>query len=274
MKTVTIVGAGTVGRSIAHALFYSRVKIEGIYSDKGKSAAKLAKIIHCNNYGILNEQSSLSDIVIIAVPDKNIKNVAGVISKNLNKVRNRIIFHTSGALDSEILSEVKKKGAVCASFHPLQTFSRSKKLTSMMGIWCAVEGDRRAISVAHELGKALRANIFTISKKDKPLYHATAVFASNYLTTILSIVEELSAYIRIPKKKIWKIYSPLILQTVLNTFNSSPAEALTGPIVRGDTETIKKHIKALSTPSLKHLAMLYSVLGIETTRLVKKKHAR
>ncbi len=274
MKTVTIVGAGAVGRSIALALFNTKVKIRGIYSENGKSAAALAKKIHCKSFGILNDQSSLSENIIIAVPDKNIKSVTAVLAKNINRVNNRIIFHTSGALDSEILSNLKKQGAVCASFHPLQTFSRSNKRTSLKDIWCAVEGDRKAIRAAQVLGKALKAHIFTISKKEKPLYHASAVFASNYLTTVLSIVEELSDHVRIPKKNIWKIYSPLILQTVHNTFNSSPAAALTGPIVRGDTETIKKHIKALSTPSLKHLVMLYSVLGIETTRLVKKKNAR
>jgi predicted short-subunit dehydrogenase-like oxidoreductase (DUF2520 family) len=106
------------------------------------------------------------------------------------------------------------------------------------------------------------------------LYHASAVFASNYLVTLFSVVEEISGIIRIPKKNIWKIYSPLIFQTIHNAMNSSPAAALTGPIVRGDTETIAKHINALSIPKLRHLALLYSALGIETTRLAKKKHAR
>ncbi|MDP1675761.1 MAG: DUF2520 domain-containing protein [Bacteroidota bacterium] len=274
MKSVTIVGAGAVGRSIALALFYNRVKIDGIYSESGKSARSLAKKVHCNNFGTLTVNSLLSKIIIIAVPDDRIRITAVLLGKNPRLLKSKTVFHTSGALTSDELAAVRKRGAVVASFHPLQTFSRSKNETPLKNIWCAVEGDKKAIATARVLGNKLRMNIFTIAKKDKPLYHAAAVFASNYLITLLSVVEELSDHIRIPKKNIWKIYSPLILQTIHNAIHSSPAAALTGPIVRGDTETIKKHIKALSIPSLNHLAMLYSVLGIETTRLVKGKNAR
>jgi len=274
VKSVTIVGAGAVGRSIALALFQNRVKIDGIYSESGRSAQNLAKKIRCSNFGIFDNASLTSEIVIIAVPDNQIRDVAASLAKDFGSIKNKIIFHTSGALSSDELSNLRKRKAAVASFHPLQTFSRSENQTSLNDIWCAVEGDRKAISATRAIGKKLHMNIFTIAKKDKPLYHASAVFASNYLITLLSVVEELSEHIRIPKKNIWKIYSPLILQTLHNSTSSSPAEALTGPIVRGDIKTITKHIKALSTPSLKHLAMLYSVLGIETTRLVKKKNAR
>ncbi len=274
MKSVTIIGAGAVGRSIALALFHNRVKINSIYSEHGKSARFLAKKVRCATRGMLKKSSSLSEIVIIVVPDRRIRDVAVSLSQNIGSLRNRIVFHTSGALTSDELEILRKKGAVVASFHPLQTFSCAKKQTLLKNIWCAVEGDKKAVSVARVFGNKIGMNIFTIAKKDKPLYHASAVFASNYLITLLSVVEELSEHIRIPKKNIWKIYSPLILQTLHNATSSSPAEALTGPIVRGDIKTITKHIKALSTPSLKHLAMLYSVLGIETTRLVKKKNVR
>ncbi len=274
MKSVTIVGAGAVGRSIALALFHNRVKIDGIYSESGRSARNLARIVQCNHSGVLDSSTKISNIIIIAVPDNQIRDVAASLVKDVRSLKNRIILHTSGALSSDELSDLRKKGAAVASFHPLQTFSRSESQTSLEDIWCAVEGDRKAFATAQAIGKKLLMNIFTITKKDKPLYHASAVFASNYLITLLSAVEELSEHIRIPKKNIWKIYSPLILQTLHNATSSSPAAALTGPIVRGDIKTITKHIKALSTPSLKHLAMLYSVLGIETTRMVKKKNAR
>jgi len=274
VKSVTIVGAGAVGRSIALALFYSRVKIAGVYSLNGTSARLLAKKVRCINFGTLSNKSLITDIIIIAVPDNRIKDVVTSFIKNFGTVRDKIIFHTSGALTSDELILLRKKGASIASFHPLQTFSRSKKQTSLKNIWCAVEGDRKAISTAQVLGKTLKMNVFTISKKDKLLYHASAVFASNYLVTLLSVVEEISQIIHISKKNVWKIYSPLILQTVQNVLHSSPIAALTGPIVRGDTKTVAKHIKALSTPKLKHLAMLYSALGIETTRLIKKKNAR
>ena len=274
MKSVTIIGAGAVGRSIAFALFYSKVKINGIYSENGVSARTLARKVRCNNFGMLNNNAQLSELIIIAVPDSRIKDIVKSLAKDSGSLKNRSIFHTSGALTSDEISVLRKKGAAVASFHPLQTFSRLKEQTSLKDIWCAVEGDQKAVAVARVLGKKIGMNIFTVLKKNKVLYHASAVFASNYLVTVLSVVETISEFIHIPPKKVWKIYSPLVLQTVYNAIKFSPATALTGPIVRGDVETIAKHIKALSIPPLKHLAVLYSVLGIETTRLVKKKNAR
>ena len=97
------------------------------------------------------------------------------------------------------------------------------------------------------------------------------VFASNYFVTLLSVVEKLAADSGISRRLIWKIYQPIIGQTLRNVVGSSPASALTGPIARGDTETVIRHLRALSTKKLAHLTALYSSLGIETIRLAKEK---
>lgn len=274
MKSVTIIGAGAVGRSIALALFYSGVTVSGVYSRSGRSAAAIGKKVHAKHVGTVKEFQWPSDVVIIAVPDADIQDVVKKISSVVGSMKGKTVFHTSGALTSDELSVLKRKGASIGSFHPLQTFSDSKRRTSMVNIWCAVEGDAAAIKISGTLARKLGSSIFEITKKQKGLYHASAVFASNYLVTLLSVVEEMAVTIHIPKKDIWKIYSPLILQTVQNVLNSSPRAALTGPIVRGDIITVMNHIKALSKPPLNHLVTLYSALGIETTRLVKKKYAR
>ncbi len=273
MKTISIIGAGAVGRSIALALFYSGVTIAGVYSKNGRTATALAKKVCAQKFGSMSNFEFLSDVVIIAVPDDMISDVAKALAKKSRSLKGKIIFHTSGALTSDELLSLKRKGASVASFHPLQTFSPSKQQTSLKDVWCAVEGDAKAITIARAIGRKLRVNVFTILKKDKTLYHASAVFASNYLVTLLSVVEEIARTINIPEKNIWNIYSSLIVQTLQNVFSSSPKFALTGPIARGDVRTVVKHIKALSKPTLNHLVALYSALGIETTRLVKKKHA-
>lgn len=274
MKSVTIIGAGAVGRSIALALFHSGVKITGIYSRNGKSAVAVGNKIRARNIGMLKDLQFSSDVLFIAVPDDTIRSVAEEISSAAGSLKGKTVFHTSGALTSDELLTLKRKGVSTGSFHPLQTFSESKRRTSLNNIWCAVEGDTKAVKVAQAIAKKMKSNIFHISKKEKTLYHVSAVFASNYLVTLLSVVEKIAETIHIPKKVIWKIYSPLVHQTVLNVLNSSPKTALTGPIARGDIQTVTQHIKALSNKRLNHLVTLYSVLGIETTRLVKKKNAR
>ncbi len=165
---------------------------------------------------------------------------------------------------------MKKKGALAGSFHPMQSFPRTRRI-SLKGVWCAVEGDTAALGYAKQLAKSFQAHTFTISKEEKVLYHIAGVFASNYLVTLLSVVERIATESGIPRKNLWKIYGNIIRQTLENVLSSSPAEALTGPIARGAVETVTRHLEALSGKKLNHLVPLYSALGIETARLARKK---
>ena len=97
------------------------------------------------------------------------------------------------------------------------------------------------------------------------------MFASNYLVTLASIVEGIAAQIHLPKQSWKKIFTPIVLRTLKNIEATSPAAALTGPIARGDVGTIQKHIAALSSKKYKHLVPPYAVLGVATTRIVRKK---
>lgn len=270
MKPVTIIGAGAVGRSIALALFYKGIAIDGIYSLSGKSARTLGKKVRSNHSGVLDRHSIMSRLIVVAVPDSAIRTVAGTIGRILPSMKNRTVIHTSGACSSDELHGLKKRGGSTASFHPMQTFPRSKA-TRLKGIWIAVEGDTRARAQCSALAKILDARTFTISKEAKVLYHMAGVFASNYFVTLLSVVEKLAAESGIPPSLIWKIYQPIIGQTLRNVVGSSPGSALTGPIARGDTVTVMKHVRALSKKSLTPYKALYSALGIETVRLLKEK---
>jgi len=269
---LTIIGTGAVGSSIAFALFYKRIRISALYSLSGASAKRIARRIGVKNFGTVKDMELQKGLVIVAVPDARIAETAQVVSANQKSYENFVFIHTSGSLSSEELKSLHDKGASVASFHPLQTFPASK-ITSLKNKWIAIEGDRKALHACVQLAKILDAHTFTISKETKVLYHTAAVFASNYLVTLLSVVEEIASRIHIPKKNIWKIYRPIIEQTVQNVFSSSPAKALTGPIARGDLNTVTKHLQELSKKKLNHLVPLYSVLGIETAKLAKKNPA-
>jgi predicted short-subunit dehydrogenase-like oxidoreductase (DUF2520 family) len=270
VKPVTIIGAGAVGRSIALDLFYKGVPIAGVYSRSGRTAKGLGKRVNARFAGVLDKTSVLSSLIIIAVPDTEIKNVAAIIGKISISLKDTVIVHTSGAFSSAELQLLHKRGGATGSFHPMQTFPRTKQ-SRLRGIWIAVEGDTRAVAHCRRMAKLLGTHTFPISKEAKVLYHMTGVFASNYFVTLLSVVEKLAGESGIPPSLIWKIYQPIIGQTLRNVVGSSPASALTGPIARGDTETVIRHLRALSAKKMSHLAALYSSLGIETVRLAKEK---
>ena len=103
------------------------------------------------------------------------------------------------------------------------------------------------------------------------LYHIAAVFGSNYFATLLSVVEELGMRIRMPRKKMITVLEPLILQTLANVKNTSAAAALTGPIARGDSGTVRKHRKELSRRGLRHITHVYTALAKETSRVASRK---
>ena len=270
MKPVTIIGAGAVGRSIALDLFYKGVPIAAVYSHSGRTAKAIGKKVQARYAGAYDKKSVLSGVIIIAVPDTEIKNVAAVIGSISSSLKNTVIVHTSGANSSAELHVLRKRGGSTGSFHPMQTFPRTRP-SRLRGIWIAVEGDVRAVELCRRLATILGARTFPISKEAKVLYHMAGVFASNYFVTLLSVVHQLAAESGIPPSLIWKIFQPIIDQTLRNVVGSSPASALTGPIARGDTETVIRHLQALSKKKLSHLAALYSSLGIETVRLAKEK---
>jgi predicted short-subunit dehydrogenase-like oxidoreductase (DUF2520 family) len=269
MKPVTIIGAGAVGRSIALALFYSGVKIHGVYSLSGTSAVQIGKRVKALHCGMLSASSEIGSIVLLCIPDAKIKETATMLARILPSLHTGVVIHTSGARSSAELVPLKGKRCSLGSFHPMQTFPH-KKITSFNGVWCAIEGDKAALAVCRQLARKLHAHAFVISKEVKVLYHIAGVFASNYVVTLMSVIQDLAVQSGIPEKNIWKIFRPIIEQAVRNTVQRSPAEALTGPIIRGDTETIVQHLTALSSGAAAHLAPLYSALGIEAVRLAKK----
>ena len=128
------------------------------------------------------------------------------------------------------------------------------------------------MKAARAVSRMIGARHFSIRKRDKIVYHIAAVFASNYLVTLLSVTERLGRSISLNQRTVRRIIAPLVRRTVENVLHTSPAEALTGPIKRGDGVTVSRHLRALeSTKDLKELLPLYAALGIETAQLSKRK---
>ncbi|MFA6542144.1 MAG: DUF2520 domain-containing protein [Bacteroidota bacterium] len=270
---ITLIGAGAVGLSIALGLFSHGIGLSGIYSAGGVSAKKLGKKVRMNRCGKISELTTVGEVVILAVPDSQIRIVADHLAQSVSSLQGRVVVHLSGALNSSELEVLRKKKAAVGSFHPMQTFPRSHP-ASFAGVWCAAEGDAGALRVMKQLSKILGANVFEISKKEKVLYHTAGVFASNYLVVLMAAVNEIASGLRLPQSDIWKVYLPIMRQTLNNVVSTTPRRALTGPIVRGDLVTVKNHLNALSKRPLQHLVQLYSALGVEAARIAKENDAR
>lgn len=265
-----MIGAGSVGTALAFLLQRSGSTIDAVISRSKRSAQRCGKIVGCRLCSdTIADIPTSSDLVVVAVPDRALPSVAESIArlKNLD-FRHLAVCHTSGFVTSDVLSPIAVRGAKVFSFHPIQTFPKEKPLkeqvTSMKRISYGIEGSDRSLNIARQLSHMLDGKYLVVPKEAKILYHCACVFASNYSVALLGAIEAIAKECR------WKDLQPfkrLIETSIENGLGSGAAESLTGPIVRGDVETVKQHLLALPNDELRGL---YKALGIMSLGLAEK----
>ncbi len=274
-RPVIFIGAGAVATSLGLGLRRGGWSIRGVYSRGGASAKRLGKRLGAVASGRLGTLKDVEHaLVVIAVPDDDIPVVAALLSRTVRSLGSAVVVHTSGVLTSDVLASLRRKGAAVASFHPLQTFpKRHSTGRESAGIWFGIEGDRPAVALARKCAAAMSARAIVIPAEQKSVYHAAAVFASNYLVTLLAAVEELGASMGLTRRSVESMFAPLIESTLRNVRRLTPARALTGPIARRDLATVERHLRTLSKKPLRHLLPLYTALGLATARIAFGKNA-
>jgi predicted short-subunit dehydrogenase-like oxidoreductase (DUF2520 family) len=273
---LSFVGVGAVGTAFAVALHRKGFRIDSVISSRITVARALAAKVETRIASDrIEDISQQSDVLFITVPDHLVGQTAEELAKN-NRVdfSSIVCVHTSGALPSDALSPLTKKGAHALSLHPIQSFPRSLAPhllgKRMIGIHFGAEGDPEGIAMGKRLVAALEGRLLLIPKDFKPLYHVACVLASNYLVALMSLLDELYGKLRLEEKNFMNVFEKLILSTVESVKRSSPREALTGPIERADVDTIRRHLSELSR-TLPYLIPFYTVMGMETIRLAIKK---
>jgi len=136
----------------------------------------------------------------------------------------------------------------------------------LRGAWAAVEGDPRAVETAERLATDIGLHPFRLRAEHKTLYHAGAVFASNYFVVVEAIAQQLFERVGLDQHDAWAALAPLVRGTFENLTRSGPAEALTGPVVRGDVATLERHLAALPDAE----RALYRHLGRAVLELARR----
>ncbi|MFH2219146.1 MAG: Rossmann-like and DUF2520 domain-containing protein [Pseudomonadota bacterium] len=267
-----IVGCGKVGTALGVFLARAGYRAVGFTSRSLSSAKQAAKLVRSDRYSDVPwEVTRDADVVIITTPDGAIKETCDRLSQHNGIADNTIVLHCSGALPSTVLSVAKKRGVFTGSMHPLQSFAAiDVDVNPFAGIIISVEGERQAVETAGELAADLGGTCVTIDTASKTLYHASAVTASNYLVTLLDLALRLIREAGIPEQDAFKALKPLIEGTLSNIEKVGVIQALTGPIVRGDVETVEKHIEEIEL-RVPELLALYKTLGSCTVDIATKR---
>ena len=247
MKSFSIVGAGRLGTALGAALVRRGWKAVAVIDKDADAARESRRIIGQGRATTdIRLPAGTADIVFITVPDDAVERVAARLARAGVRWAGRFVFHTSGLLSARALGPLRKRGAAVASVHPVQSFPvKEAKDRLFKGIAWGLEGDPAAVEAACALVGDLGGHVLLLSEKEKPLYHAACSLASNALVALEGTAASLLRIAGIGEKEAGGLLLPLVQGTLQNVKNLGQAKALTGPVARGDIDTVRKHLEAL-----------------------------
>jgi len=253
--------AGTVGMALAVRLNSKGYRVIAVSSRSLTSAKKLAEAVTgCRAYIDKQDVADTAELIFITTPDDAIASVAAETRWH----RGQSVVHCSGALSTDILEPARKLGARVGAFHPLQTFASVKQaIENIPGSTFAVEAEESLSGTLKDMATTLDSHWIELKASDKVTYHAAAVITCNYLVTLVKLATDLWQGFGVPQPRAIQALLPLIRGTIHNIDTVSIPQCLTGPIARGDIETIKKHLDALEKVA-PALLSTYRELGRQT----------
>lgn len=265
VRRVSIIGVGRVGGALALSLPRDKYSVVELVARDRKvdidlSTAKFSSIDD------LREASP--DIVFITTQDTEIKSVCRSLS---GKIRNSVVFHTSGSYPSSILDELTRSDCKIGSIHPLVSISKAELGPERFrGAFFCVEGDTDAVALGRQIVEDLGGRSFSIDTKFKTLYHASAVTACGHLVALFDAAVEMMTKCGLSEAESRDILLPLVSSTVQNLEQQNTAAALTGTFARADSETFTRHLTALNEVADDDLLEIYLLLGERSLELAAK----
>ncbi|MDD2315885.1 MAG: DUF2520 domain-containing protein [Desulfobacterales bacterium] len=267
-----VVGCGKVGTALTKFLLDKGYRPVGFASRTLASARRLANLAKNDRFSESPWQiTANAQIVFITTPDGAIEATCNAIAQNQGFSPGAIVLHCSGALSSTILKSAADAGAFVGSMHPLQSFASTEiRENPFFQIVISLEGHPRAVEASRMMSMDLGAVCMEIQTRAKMLYHAAAVVASNYLVTLMDLAFGLVEPAGIARSEALKAMAPLIHGTLANIEKVGIPEALTGPIARGDSQIVARHLEQIQDRA-PGLLELYKTLGRHTVPIALAK---
>jgi predicted short-subunit dehydrogenase-like oxidoreductase (DUF2520 family) len=245
---VTLVGTGNLAQAIGPALKDAGYTIDAVVGRSAIQSRKRAEALALelrSTSVTLEEFQPASDIVWLCHTDDALGDTAQRLARRGNW-KGKLVLHSSGALTSEILAPLRRAGAWTASLHPMMTFVPGGAGIDISKVPFAVEGGREGIAATKEIIRRLKAQVFEIRKEAKVLYHALGSFSSPMIVATLVTAERVGKAAGLTQKEVRKLMTPILLQTTVNYLQRGPGLAFSGPIKRGDLNTVRRHLQDLA----------------------------
>jgi predicted short-subunit dehydrogenase-like oxidoreductase (DUF2520 family) len=252
MKKLNVVGCGKVGRALAHLWHrHSVFAIQDVLTTSLASADDACAQIGAGHPVQSAAAMRPADVWMIGVQDVYIADAAQALALSSGTATppcaGSIVFHCSGALSSAVLAPLAAIGWHTASAHCILSFSSAAAaIEQFPGTACALEGDREAIASLSPAFEHIGAQCFSIKSDQKLLYHAAAVFATNFLPVLQKLAEDAWRASGVPTALLPGLRESLLKNAVANILRHGPVDALTGPAARGDSSAIARQSTAVA----------------------------
>jgi predicted short-subunit dehydrogenase-like oxidoreductase (DUF2520 family) len=272
-RTISIVGAGRVGQTFAKRLRKLGWRIGAVITrSRGSARAAVRAIGAGTPHAALTPEVLDADVILLSVPDDVVESVAQKLAKiGGDKLRGKIVLHTSGALDHRVLAPFARRGAATGSMHPMQTFT-GRSAPRLDGVIFSIEGAPPARRAAQKIAHALGGSPVIIHANDKPAYHASGTSVAGHALALVESAIQTLMEIGFTRPRANQALLPLIRQMLDNYESLGPRAAWTGPLSRGDYATISKHVKALR-PFPSEFQDAYTALALLSARVLSKQPA-
>jgi predicted short-subunit dehydrogenase-like oxidoreductase (DUF2520 family) len=246
-ETLSIVGAGRVGRSLGRRLHELGWRVGAVVTRSIPTAREAVRAIGAGYAADqITRQALDSDIVLITTPDSAIAGVAAELATLGGKEwRGKVALHTSGALDSSVLLPLANAGAATGSMHPIQTFS-GQSVPDLTRRMFGIDGSSGALKIARKIIRQMGGVAVRLSGTNKAAYHAAGSFACAYVLALVETGTRILMTQGFTRRQATRALVPLTRQTLENLECIGPRAAWTGPLTRDDFSTVERHLSALS----------------------------
>jgi predicted short-subunit dehydrogenase-like oxidoreductase (DUF2520 family) len=240
-ERVFIIGPGHVGRGLSRAFRASGMEVVGLHGKRPSGVA--------TSTGALPKELASANVIVVCVRDPQLDETIDEViaaSRDGRVARGTVILHTSAIAEPAGLRTLSESGFPGGTFHPLVPFSDPEVAAELLRKgWVGIDGENGARSTSRRLAGHIGARTLDIPAGKKPAYHAAAVISSNFPVVLASVAGHLLHDIGVPDSSAYQAVESLLSGALANMKQALPDDALTGPIVRGDAETVGKHLRAL-----------------------------
>ncbi len=235
---VFVIGAGKAGRALAHAMRVGGVEVVGLHGRRPD---------HGITSGAWPATVALANAVLVTVRDAELDGVLRELRSAAALAKGTVVLHASGTAEPQALDELRTEGHPGGTFHPLLPLTDPTRATEQLRrAWIGIDGDAGARAASRELAAAIGARVLEIPVGAKASYHAAAVIASNFPVVLLALAARVLTHAGVDEEAARGALATLMTAAAENVSAVAPSAALTGPVARGDVETVRAHLAALS----------------------------